>query len=394
MTVYIAYLADEQAGAPTGVRIVEPPPDTQQAQRGNFYALVDLQGPDDAAVLTERILSAMQRTYYTTKGTQSQVLTDTMGSAQQLLAAEYGQRRAGWRAGVICIGLMRDRLAIAGMGDAFAFVTTDNGGVNVYPPDRLRAALDGDDPFALWPLHRQKVESGGALIAGGAEWLERVAPRTLASAAAFVTPENCQDAADGLREQAGVTDIPGLLLVFSWGDGDAAARRPRRGRGTTRARPTGPAPSSSPLSPSSSSSSPSSLSSSPSSPPPPGPPGAAPSAATGVPPALKAAAVYPAATSPPAAPPVRGRAGAGLPTALNASPPVVSASASPPSAGGRVAASTAVAAAAAAAMIDATAPPPAVTTIPSSVPPPAPGTPVTGTPAPGTPVTGTSVAKW
>ena len=44
---------------------------------------------DDAAVLTERILSAMQRTYYTTKGTQSQVLTDTMRSAQQLFEAEY-----------------------------------------------------------------------------------------------------------------------------------------------------------------------------------------------------------------------------------------------------------------------------------------------------------------
>ncbi len=188
MTVYIAYLADEQAGAPTGVRIVEPPPDTHQAQRGNFYALVDLQGLDDAAVLTERILSAMQRTYYTTKGTQSQVLTDTMRSAQQLLEAEYGQRSADWRAGVICIGLMSDRLAIAGMGDAFAFVTTDNGGVNVYPPDRLSSPLNADDPFALWPLHRQKVESGGALIAGGAEWLDRVSPRTLASAAAFVTP--------------------------------------------------------------------------------------------------------------------------------------------------------------------------------------------------------------
>jgi hypothetical protein len=194
MTVYIAYLADEQAGAPTGVRIVEPPPDTHQAQRGNFYALVDLQGLDDDAVLTERILSAMQRTYYTAKGTQSQVLTDTLHSAQQLVEAEYAKRSTGWRLGVICIGLMSDRLAIAGMGDAFAFVTTDNGSVNVYPHDRLSAAPNLDDPFALWPLHRQKVEFGGALIAGGAEWLDRVSPRTLASAAAFVTPESCQDA--------------------------------------------------------------------------------------------------------------------------------------------------------------------------------------------------------
>ena len=326
MTVYIAYLADEQAGAPTGVRIVEPPPDTHQAQRGNFYALVDLQGLDDAAVLTERILSAMQRTYYTTKGTQSQVLTDTMRSAQQLVEAEYAKRSTGWRVGVICIGLMSDRLAIAGMGDAFAFVTTDNGGVNVYPPDRLSAALNLDDPFALWPLHRQKVESGGALIAGGAEWLDRVSPRTLASAAAFVTPENCQDAADGLREQAGVTDIPGLLLVFSWGDDDAAAAPAQGASGSPAVRPAEPPP------------------------PTPGAPPAnsQPAGSSGASSAAKAAALYAAATSPPAGPPQpgpsqpgppgigsaaaatgpaaasRARSGAGLPTALNATPPVES----------------------------------------------------------------------
>ena len=325
MTVYIAYLADEQAGAPTGVRIVEPPPDTHQAQRGNFYALVDLHGLDDAAVLTERILSAMQRTYYTTKRTQSQVLTDTMRSAQQLLEAEYGQRSADWRAGVICIGLMSDRLAIAGMGDAFAFVTTDNGGVNVYPSDRLSSPLNTDDPFALWPLHRQKVESGGALIAGGAEWLDRVSPRTLASAAAFVTPDNCQDAADGLGEQAGVTDIPGLLLVFSWSDGDDSPIPARgAGEGPPAAGPTGPTP----VSPAPSTAPVNSL----------------PDTSSGVPPAAKAAAVYAASTSPPAGsvPSARARAGAGLPTALNASPPVVSAPESAPSSPGRTFAAAAV----------------------------------------------------
>ena len=189
-------------------------------------------GCDDAAVLTERILSAMQRTYYTTKGTQSQVLTDTMRSAQQLLEAEYGQRSADWRAGVICIGLMSDRLAIAGHGRCLCLCHDRQRWrqrLSARPPERCRSI--STIPLRLWPLHRQKVESGGALIAGGAEWLDRVSPRTLASAAAFVTPENCQDAADGLREQAGVTDIPGLLLVFSWGDGDDASAAPAQGAG-------------------------------------------------------------------------------------------------------------------------------------------------------------------
>ncbi|MFN8464292.1 MAG: hypothetical protein U0X20_02015 [Caldilineaceae bacterium] len=374
MTVYIAYLADEQAGAPTGVRIVEPPPDTHQAQRGNFYALVDLQGLDDAAVLTERILSAMQRTYYTTKGTQSQVLTDTMRSAQQLVEAEYAKRSTGWRVGVICIGLMSDRLAIAGMGDAFAFVTTDNGGVNVYPPDRLSAASNLDDPFALWPLHRQKVESGGALIAGGAEWLDRVSPRTLASAAAFVTPESCQDAADGLREQAGVTDIPGLLLVFSWGDDDAVAA-PAQGAGGSPAVRPAESPPSAPGSPSANSQ---------------------PAGSSGVSSAAKAAAVYAAANSPPAGPPQpaqsqpgppqagspgigpaaagtasRARSGAGLPTALNATPPVVSAPDVPPSASYAAAAAVTTAATAASRPLAAAPPSAAEAPLPAA-PPPAP----------------------
>ncbi len=248
MTVQIAYLADERAGAPTGVRIVEPPPDTHQAQRGNFYALVDLQtAGEQATVLAERILSAMQRTYYTAKGTQSQVLTETMRSAQHLLQSEGG---ADWRAGVLCIGMMSDRLALAGLGDAFAFVTTDDGDVNVYPADRLSPSFGSDGPLALWPLHRQKIEHGGAVVAGGAEWLEQLSPRMLAGAAAYVTPDNCQDAADGLREQAGLTDVPGMLLVFSWdeptpGSGSGGAGGPAGFSG-----PAGSGPSAGPAAPS------------------------------------------------------------------------------------------------------------------------------------------------
>jgi hypothetical protein len=297
MTVQIAYLADEQAGVPTGVRIVEPPPDTHQAQRGNFYALVDLHadtgGSGEAAdILAERILSAMQRTYYTTKGTQSQVLTETMRSAQHILQGEIAQGRE-WRAGVLCVGLMSDRLALAGLGDAFAFVTTDGGGVNVYPADRLSPSFGVDGPLALWPLHRQKIEQGGALVAGGAEWLDQLSPRMLAGAAAFVTQDNCQDAADGLREQAGLTDIPGMLLVFSWDESaptaGLAAPPPPEAAPPSSPPTSPPSPSSSPAAPSSSQ-----------------PPSSLRSEGTG-------AAVRPA------------RPGAALPTALNASPPVVDA---------------------------------------------------------------------
>lgn len=267
MTVHIAYLAEEQSGGTPGVRVVEPPSTSHQAQRGNFYAVVALNGPDkDIPALTERLLSTMQRTYYSTKGTQSQVLTETIRSAKVVLQNENIRTQVEWRAGVICIGLMNDRLALAGMGDAFAFVTTDGGDVNVYPPERLDAAFHGeDDPFVLWPLHRQKIEAGGAVLAGSGRWLEMVSPRTLAGATAYVDADNCADAADGLREQAGVNDLPGIVLVFDWGDEGA------------------PAP--------------------PDTPPPP-------SASTGAPPANPARSE---------------RGGSGLPTAMNASPPVTGA---------------------------------------------------------------------
>jgi len=228
MTVHIAYLADDQAGGTAGVRVVEPPPQTQQAQRGSFFAVVDLQGPPQGfASLTERLLSAMQRTYYSSKGTQSQVLVETVRSAQQLLQTENALTKANWRAGVICIGLMNDRLALVGMGDAFAFVTTDGGDVNVYPPDRLDEDIQVQtDPFAVWPLHRQKIDVSGAILTGGGRWLALVSPRTLAGATAYVDADTCQDAAGGLREQAGVGDIPGLLLVFRAEGNDAATPPP------------------------------------------------------------------------------------------------------------------------------------------------------------------------
>lgn len=285
MTVQIAYLADEQAGAPTGVRIVEPPPDTPQAQRGNFYAVVDLVAGDGnadragIAALAERILSAMQRTYYTAKGAQSQVLSETMRSAQHLLQTAADQ---DWQVGILCAGLMSDRLALAGLGDAFAFVTTDEGGVNVYPDDRLSPTFGLDEPLALWPIYRQKIDSSGAIVAGGAEWLARLSPRMLAGAAAFVTPDNCQDAADGLREQSGLTDVPGMLLTFSWG-------APLAG-------PAGGKPPVAPLPPSS-----------------PAPPGAQASGKGG------------AAGGNASAPRTGRSATAGLPTAVHASPPLLDA---------------------------------------------------------------------
>ncbi|MFO7633767.1 MAG: hypothetical protein R6W76_14580, partial [Caldilinea sp.] len=215
MPIHVSYLTEEVDEVAPGVRIVVPMDGTPQAQRGSFCALVDLQGAPDADVLVERMLSAMQRTYYSARGTQSQVISQTVNIAQSMISAETRHLTAPWKVGVVCVGVMADRLALAGLGNAFAFLTAEDGSVGVFPPDRLAAHAEDTAPTTdLWPLHRQKVGAVTAMIAGSGDWLNLVSVRTLAATAAYVDAGNCIDAADGLREQAGRDDVPGVIMVI------------------------------------------------------------------------------------------------------------------------------------------------------------------------------------
>lgn len=268
MSIHISYLAEEVDGVAPGVRIIVPMEGTPQAQRGSFCALVDLRGAPGADALTERVLSAMQRTYYSERGTQSQVITETARKAQAMLSAELERISTPCQVGVVCIGVLADRMALTGLGSAFAFLTAEDGTVGVFPPDRLAQHAAGKQTdLALWPLHRQKLGGVTAMLAGSGDWLDLVSVRTLAATAAYVDVGSCIDAADGLREQAGRNDVPGVVLVIEPG-----------------AAPAHPPATSPPQSPSS------------------------PSTDDGAPP-------RPTPTKPPG----------GLPTAVNASPPVVGA---------------------------------------------------------------------
>ncbi len=235
MTVHIAYLSEETAGSPQGIRAVEPTPGSHQVQRGRFVAMVDLRGAgENGAQITDRLLSAMQRTYYNAKGSQSQVMVEAVRQAQQMLIAENDQTDAGWEAGIVCIGLLADRIALAGMGDAFAFITSDGGDVNVCPPERL-TGQEADNPFALWPVHRQRVNENAALLAGCGDWFAHIPPRSIAGVVAGVGADSCSAAATWLQEQARTTMLPGLILVVEAGDsGDTG------GSGGPAAPPPGP----------------------------------------------------------------------------------------------------------------------------------------------------------
>ena len=271
MSIHISYLAEEVDGVAPGVRIIVPMEGTPQAQRGSFCALVDLRGVPDADALVERVLSAMQRTYYSERGTQSQVITETVRKAQTMLAAETQRLTIPWKAGVVCVGVMADRMALAGLGSAFALLTAEDGAVGVFPSDRLATHAAGKRAnLDLWPLHRQKTGASTAMIAGSGDWLDLVSVRTLAATTAYVDTGSCIDAADGLREQAGRNDVPGVILVIEPGAAPTAT-------------------------------------------PPPIPPPSAP------PPSSPTGGSEPPKSTPPKPPP------GGLPTAVNASPPVTGA---------------------------------------------------------------------
>ncbi len=236
MPIHISYLAEEIEGAARGVRVIVPMAGTSQAQRGSLCALVDIDGIPQADALTERLLSAMQRTYYTERGTQSHVIMETVRKVKLMLEGETERMGGPWRAGVVCIGIMSDRIALTGLGSTFALVAADGGAVSVHPPERLADHMAGKSSQALdlWPLHRQKLDGPAALLAGSGRWLDLVAVRTLAATAAYVDAGSCVDAAEGLREQAGAEDVPGFVLVI---DGDTAAPA-----GGDEPPPPGPAP--------------------------------------------------------------------------------------------------------------------------------------------------------
>ncbi len=217
MHTQIAYLASDQVTRPIGVRVVEPPPDTRQALRDKLFAVVELPGesPEQEA-FAERLLSTIQRTYYTVKGTQSHVLREALREAKRSLdLATEAQPETPLRAAIVIAAVMGTRVLIVSNGLGLALITTDDN-IDVYPPYRAEApANEALEPEGGWEIYRQDMPAGGALFISGRRWLQWLSLRDLASTVAYLTAENCADAAAGLLEQANQPALPGLLIVLT-----------------------------------------------------------------------------------------------------------------------------------------------------------------------------------
>jgi hypothetical protein len=218
----LAYLADDQVTRPVGVRTVEPPPDTRQALRGNLYAVVELPGESaEQEALAERLLSTIQRTYYTVKGTQSHVLREALREAKRVLDAQNADAQNGAsggnpvRAAIVIATILGRRLLIVSNGLGLALATAGEK-VDVYPPYNPSApAEEAIEPEGGWEIYRQELPAGGAIFIGGRRWLESLTLRELASTVAYLTNENYAEAVAALLEQAGQPALPGALIIVS-----------------------------------------------------------------------------------------------------------------------------------------------------------------------------------
>lgn len=213
----VIYLADEREARPAGVRVVEPPVDTRQAVRGNLYAVVELSGdyPEREAV-AERLLSVIQRTYYTVKGSQSLVLTSAIQAAEGALQQFAAENPAILQpAGLIVAALLGNRLLAFSNGLGLALVTAGRN-IDVYPPYTTGSATPQvDNPSGQWEIYRQELPTGGAFFLGTRTWLDQVSLRDLASTVAYLNTENCDDVAEALCSQRGPQALPGLLGLVS-----------------------------------------------------------------------------------------------------------------------------------------------------------------------------------
>ncbi|MCB9155949.1 MAG: hypothetical protein H6645_02390 [Caldilineaceae bacterium] len=214
-------MSDAAGNRHPGVRAVEPAPDSAQAIRGNLYVAVELFGQDRTAVgaeasrIAEHMLGSIQSTYYSAKGSQSQVFTAAMQSAHQLLQEANGKRSAedALRAGVMCISFLNGHLMLAATGPVLALLVTEQA-VEQFPShgEQAPAQLGGAAAPPVQIIQRD-APKGGAFYIGSSSLLNHIPIRTLLGSLTRTNAGNLADVAAFLSQASLYAPIPGILLV-------------------------------------------------------------------------------------------------------------------------------------------------------------------------------------
>jgi len=222
----VTYLVEDEAAHPLGVRVVEPPRETNQSVRGSLFAIAELASaegtslPEEAEslldTLSDKLLSTLQRSYYTVRGSQSAVLAEAMRNAHQVVQ-EHNSAHSKYplRVSIACATLMKRRLMISCSGAAF-MILRNGERVELYPtePGALRPVAPNDP--RSYEVLRWDLSAGDVVLLAGAGWAERVPMKTLAATVYYLEDGMASEAALGLQEQAGGAKqqftAPGLLL--------------------------------------------------------------------------------------------------------------------------------------------------------------------------------------
>jgi len=230
MDTYVAYVTDQESVRLAGsVRAIEPPADTRQSKRGNLYVVLDLsenknvdqdgkskqdsQQVSDLQQFAEHLISTIQRTYYTVKGAQSQVLAQGVQAAYQRIQTFNDENpNSRLKPSLIAACLLKNRLIIVTDRASVALIGEEN--VHVFPEDIVNLSLaQGDENIARLEIHRQELTTDGAFFLGSVHWLEQVTLRELAETVAYASADNCQTIADALISH-GKHQPLGLLIAF------------------------------------------------------------------------------------------------------------------------------------------------------------------------------------
>ncbi|MBI3957368.1 MAG: hypothetical protein HY328_01065 [Chloroflexi bacterium] len=220
---FLAFFLDDDDSRSRGIRAVEPEPEEAQAQRGNFYALVELMGESPVrSQALDDIQSILQQTYYTAGGSLSTILEQAIQNAHTSLAALNKRSPAtDLRAGILCVAVVQNHLMMASAGPGLALLATA-GRLDQFPPDPSYFAnpIGGANPPTI-AIYRHQVQDGDVFFLGESDWILITNVKTLGGAIVNTTRLNRFDVVDYLRQQSNHTQIPGMLMVFHQRPGPA-----------------------------------------------------------------------------------------------------------------------------------------------------------------------------
>ncbi len=180
-----------------------------------MYGVVDLSGGHpDKEVIADHLLTVMQRSYYSSKGSQSQVMIGAVRAAQQSLR-EINLRHPehALQAGVLCAALLNGRLMVVTSGSAMALVRVSDR-VHMFPSELGGVPQSNDEADEAVEVFRQDLTRDDVVFVGGGSWLSHIPIKGLAGIVAFTNADNCADAADELYSHGGDGSPPGLLIVL------------------------------------------------------------------------------------------------------------------------------------------------------------------------------------